>query len=161
MSKKETQNTEQTPEKIVTRYDRKMQRRKEQKEKALREARISRIVGIVLVALLVCIVASFPIRNWIALNGTYVEVNGEKITKVQFDYHYNISANNFINQYYSTYYYYFGIDLRGDLSTMMYSADLTWQDYFEQSSSRKYCPTSGTGKSRAGSRIYLRHYRRL
>lgn len=147
MSKKETQNTEQTPEKIVTRYDRKMQRRKEQKERARREARISRIVGIALVALLVCIVASFPIRNWIALNGTYVEVNGEKITKVQFDYHYNISANNFINQYYSTYYYYFGIDLRGDLSTMMYSADLTWQDYFEQLAVENIAQLQGLAKA--------------
>lgn len=147
MSKKEVQNTEQTPEKIVTRYDRKMQKRKEQKEKARREERLSRIAGIALLVLLVCIVASFPIRNWMALNGTYIEVNGEKITKVQFDYHYNIAANNFINQNYAMYYYYFGIDLTGDLSAMRYSADLTWQDYFEQLAVENIAQVQGLSKA--------------
>ena len=32
MSKKQTQNTDQAPEKVVTKYDLKMQRRKEEKE---------------------------------------------------------------------------------------------------------------------------------
>ena len=57
------ENTGQEPEKIVTKYDLKMQRRKEEKEKAAREEKISRITGILVVAALVCIVASFPIRN--------------------------------------------------------------------------------------------------
>ena len=60
MPKKETQNTGQEPEKIVTKYDLKMQRRKEEKEKAAREEKVSRIIGILVVVALACIVLSFP-----------------------------------------------------------------------------------------------------
>lgn len=128
----EKQDAGQKPEKIVTRYDRKVQRRKEQKEKELRDKRIAQVVGIVLAAVIVCIIASFPIRTWISLNGTYIEVNGEKVTRVEFDYNYNLVANSFINQYYTTYYYYFGVDLTGDLSQQMYSDTLTWKDHFDE-----------------------------
>jgi len=132
MPKKETESTEQKPEKVVTKYDLKMQRRKEQKEKELREKRISTIIGMVAVAAVVCLVASFPIRSWITVNGTYIEVGGEKVTRPEFDYNYGLVSNNFISQYYTTYLYYLGVDLTGDLSTQMYSSTLTWQDYFDQ-----------------------------
>lgn len=141
MSKREKQNASQSaerqegvrePEKIVTRYDRKMQKRKEQKQKELRDKRIGQILGAVLLVALVCIVASFPIRTWMNLNGTYIQVNGNKITKVEYDYNYGLVSNNFINQYYTTYLYYFGVDLSGDLSTQMYSDTLTWKDHFDE-----------------------------
>ena len=57
MSKREKQNASQSaekqeggqkPEKIVTRYDRRMQRRKEQKQKELRDKRMGQIIGAVL-----------------------------------------------------------------------------------------------------------------
>ena len=126
------QDAGQKPEKIVTRYDRKVQRRKEQKEKELRDKRIAQIVGIALAAVLVCIIASFPIRTWISLNGTYIEVNGDKVTRVEYDYNYNLVVNSFVNQYYTTYLYYFGVDLTGDLSQQMYSDTLTWKDHFDE-----------------------------
>lgn len=128
---KSTENTEQKPEKIVTKYDLKVQRRKEQKEKALRDKRIGRVIGIVLAAALVCLVASFPIRNFLTINGTYVTVNGEKITRVEFDYNYHIAISNYASQY-GAYMSYFGLDLSGDLSRQMYSDTLTWKDYFEE-----------------------------
>lgn len=128
----EKQDAGQNPEKIVTKYDRKVQRREEEKAKAQRDKRISRIAGIVFVVVLACIVASFPIRTWMSLNGTYIEVNGEKVTKVEYDYNYSMVSSNFINQYYTTYLYYFGIDLTGDLSNQMYSDTLTWKDYFDE-----------------------------
>ena len=82
MSKKETQKAEQTPEKVVTKYDLKVRRRQELKEKEKREQRISKIVCIVMLAAVVCLVASFPIRNWLMVNGTYLQVDGEKISRV-------------------------------------------------------------------------------
>ena len=39
MSKKETQNADQAPEKVMTKYDLKMQRRKEEKERAEKSRR--------------------------------------------------------------------------------------------------------------------------
>lgn len=127
----EKKDAGQKPEKIVTSYDRKMQRRKEEKEKALRDKRIARATGIVFLVALVCIAASFPIRTWMSLNSTYVEINGEKITRVEYDYNYSMVSSNFISQYYTTYLY-FGVDLTGDLSKMMYSETLTWKDYFDE-----------------------------
>ncbi len=122
---------EQTEQKVMTKYDRKMQKRKEEKEKEKKEERISTILGIVFLVALVCLVASFPIRTYLATHETYVVINGEKVNKVEFDYVYNTTKNNYISQY-GSYLTYFGLDTSKDLSTQMYSDTLTWQDYFEQ-----------------------------
>ena len=136
MSKNEkvTENKEQkeqTEQKVMTKYDRKVQKRKEEKEKEKKEERISTAVGIVFLVALICLVASFPIRTYLATHETYVVINGEKVNKVEFDYAYNTSKNNYITQY-GSYLSYFGLDTSKDLSTQMYSDTLTWQDYFEQ-----------------------------
>lgn len=130
MSKK-PENTEQKKEKVVTKYDLKMQKRAEERKQAERERQMGRIIGVLAVLAVFCLVISFPIRTYLALNGTYIKVGGEKITKVEFDYNYNIVKNNYITQngYYLSM---FGMDLSGDLSQMMYSGTMTWQDYFEQ-----------------------------
>ena len=136
MSKNEkvTENKEQkeqTEQKVMTKYDRKVQKRKEEKEKEKKEERISTTVGIVFLVALVCLVASFPIRTYLATHETYVVISGEEVNKVEFDYAYNTSKNNYITQY-GSYLSYFGLDTSKDLSTQMYSDTLTWQDYFEQ-----------------------------
>ena len=133
MSKNEkvTENKEQTEQKVMTKYDRKVQKRKEEKEKEKKEERISTAIGIVVLVALVCLVASFPIRTYLATHETYVVVNGEAVNKVEFDYQYNLTKNNYIPQY-GSYLTYFGLDTSKDLSTQMYSDTLTWQDYFEQ-----------------------------
>lgn len=136
MSKNEkvTENKEQkeqTEQKVMTKYDRKVQKRKEDKEKEKKEERISTAVGIVFLVALVCLVASFPIRTYLATHETYVVINGEEVNKVEFDYVYNTSKNNYITQY-GSYLSYFGLDTSKDLSTQMYSETLTWKDYFEQ-----------------------------
>lgn len=136
MSKNEkvTENKEQkeqTEQKVMTKYDRKVQKRKEEKEKEKKEERISTAVGIVFLVALVCLVASFPIRTYLATHETYVVINGEEVNKVEFDYVYNTSKNNYITQY-GSYLSYFGLDTSKDLSTQMYSETLTWKDYFEQ-----------------------------
>lgn len=133
MSKNEkvTENKEQTEQKVMTKYDRKVQKRKEEKEKEKKEERISTAIGIVVLVALVCLVASFPIRTYLATHETYMVVNGEAVNKVEFDYQYNLTKNNYITQY-GSYLTYFGLDTSKDLSTQMYSDTLTWQDYFEQ-----------------------------
>ena len=130
-NEKDTENKEQTEQKVMTKYDRKVQKRKEEKEKEKKEERISTAIGIVVLVALVCLVASFPIRTYLATHETYVVVNGEAVNKVEFDYQYNLTKNNYITQY-GSYLTYFGLDTSKDLSTQMYSDTLTWQDYFEQ-----------------------------
>ncbi len=131
MSKKVSENTEEKQEKILTRYDLKMQRRAEEKKRAEKEKRMSTITGVVIVVALACLVASFPIRTYLTVNGTFVEVAGEKISRVEFDYNYNMIKNNYIaqNGYYMSM---FGVNLNGDLSAQMYSDTMTWKDFFEQ-----------------------------
>lgn len=51
-------------------------------------------------------------------------VNGEAVNKVEFDYQYNLTKNNYIVQH-GSYLTYFGLDTSKDLSTQMYSDTLT------------------------------------
>ncbi len=128
---KKKKNTAETPEKVLTRYDRKMQKREEQKRKEQRDKRIFSVVGIVLLVGLVCFVLSFPIRSWRSVYGTYIVAADEKVTRVEFDYNYSLVKNNYISQ--NAYMLsYFGLDLSGDLSTEMYSETMSWKDFFEE-----------------------------
>lgn len=129
MSKKVTENTEE--KKVMTKYDLKMQRKEEARKKARRDELVSRITGIAVVVLLFCLVISFPIRSYLTVNGTFIEVAGEKVSRLEFDYNYNLMRNSYITQN-SYYLSMFGVDLSGDLSTQMYTDTLTFQDYFEQ-----------------------------
>lgn len=136
MSEKETKkektlNKQETKEKVVTKYDLKVQRREEEKARAKKEKVTGNVLGIVIVAALFCLVVSFPIRRYLAVNGTFAKVNGEKISRVEFDYNYYISLNDYLNEY-GPYMSMFGMDLSGDLSTQMFSEELTFQDFFTQ-----------------------------
>ena len=128
-SKKEKE--QDTEKKIVTKYDLKVQRREEAKAKAKRERIVSNIVGIAVVVVLACVVASFPIRSYLAVNETYARVNGENISRVEFEYNYNVMLNSYINDY-GSYLSLLGLDLSGDLSKQMYSDELSFEDYFNQ-----------------------------
>ena len=130
MSKKE-KVTEQKEQKVMTKYDLKMQKRKEQKEKELREKRKSTIIGVAILVALVCLVASFPIRTYLAVNQTYVTVAGEKVSKLEFDYNYNMLYNNYMNTN-GSYLSYFGVDLSSNLDTQMYDDTMTWKDFFDK-----------------------------
>ena len=133
MSIKETktENVQDTEKKVITKYDLKVQRREEAKAKAKRDRIISNVVGVIIVAALACVVVSFPLRSYLAVNKTYAKVNGENISRVEFEYNYNVSLNNYINEY-GSYLSMMGLDLSGDLSNQMYSDELTFEDYFNQ-----------------------------
>ena len=130
-SQNKKQETAESKEKVVTRYDLKMQKRAEQKKKEEREKKITTVVGIIILIGLVCLVVSFPIRNWVTIHGTYITIGDDKVSKVEFDYNYNLVLNNYMSQN-----YYFlsllGLNLSGDLSQQMFSDTLTWKDFFEE-----------------------------
>lgn len=132
---KETNSTQeqevQTEKKVVTKYDLKVQRREQEKAKEKRDKQIGNVVGVLVVVALVCLVASFPIRTYLAIHETYVKVAGENISRVEFDYNYNVVSSNYISQY-GSYMSMFGYDLSGDLESMMYSDTLTFADYFAE-----------------------------
>ena len=118
-------------QKIVTRYDRKVQRRKEEELKEKKRKQISRVVGIVILAAIVIGLASIPVRNYAASHSTYITVGGHDITKVEFDYYYNLASSDYINTY-GTYLSYMGFNASGDYASQAYSDTMSWKDYFEQ-----------------------------
>ncbi|MDE6675165.1 MAG: hypothetical protein K2K19_10215 [Acetatifactor sp.] len=131
MSKKNNkQEAPQQESKVMTKYDRKMQAYQQQEKKAIIQKRRSNILGIAIVVIVAAFVLSFPIRNYVAVNGTYITVGGEKITKVEFDYHYAMAKSSFIAQY-SYYLSMMGMD-SSTIDSQMYSTDMTFKDYFEQ-----------------------------
>lgn len=130
MSKKDIV-TEQNEKKTMTKYDQKMQKRKEAQAKAKKQALKDKIIFSVIIVALICFIAYFPIRSFMAVNESFVKVKGEDISRVEFDYNYNVIKNNYLNTY-GSYLTAFGMDLSGDLSTMMFSETLTWEDYFEK-----------------------------
>lgn len=149
-SEKKKQESTESQEKVVTRYDLKMQRRAEQKKKEEREKKITTVAGILLVVGLVCLVASFPIRTWVTVHGTYITVGDEKVSRVEFDYNYNLVLNNYMSQN-----FYFlsliGLDLSGDLSRQMFSETLTWKDFFEEMAVDNLMRTKALKKEMASS----------
>ena len=130
MSQKDTLQKE-TSQKIVTKYDRKVQRRKEAERKAKQRAKIEKTIGIVILALIVIGLLSIPVRKQIATHSTYIKVGDHEITRVEFDYYYNLAKTDYINTY-GSYLSYMGLNIYGDLSTQPYNATMSWKDYFDQ-----------------------------
>ncbi len=131
MSNKNTQQeAPQQESRVMTKYDRKMQAYQEQERKAKAQKQRGNIIGVAIVVIVAAFVLSFPIRNYMAVNGTYITVGGEKVTKVEFDYHYAMARTSFLAQ--SSYYLsMMGMDA-SNIDNQMYSTDLTFRDYFEQ-----------------------------
>lgn len=116
--------------KIQTKYDKKVERRKQEAEKEKREKRRNCMIGIGVVVLLVAFVASFPIRSAIALQKPFVTINGEAVTQVEFDYNRALAKANFLNEN-SSYFSMFGLDM-SIIETQMYNEQLSFADYFDQ-----------------------------
>lgn len=130
MSEKENSQKE-AAQKIVTKYDRKVQRRKEEELKEAKRKKINRIAGIVILVLVVAGLLSIPVRKYIATNSTYITVGGHDITQVEFDYYYSLASNDYINTY-GSYLSYMGLDINGDFASQAYSDTMSWKDYFDQ-----------------------------
>lgn len=130
MSKKETEN--KNTEKVMTKYDLKMQRRAEEKAKEKREKLISTIVSIAIVVALAALVISIPVSKHMTLNGTYITVADQKINKVEYDFHYYQVKANYLAQYGSMLSAYMGIDIESNFDNEMYSETMTWGDFFDE-----------------------------
>ena len=129
MNNKSSKVELQKSEKIITKYDKKVQKRREEEAKAVRTKKIASISAIIV---LVAILAGSSIGLWMnyeSIHGEYIVVGEESVNKIEYDYYYHTSLNNFVSQY-SSYLSYFGLDTSKDLSQQSYSDTLTWDDYF-------------------------------
>lgn len=117
-------------EKKMTKYDLKVQRRKEAEAQAKKDDKIYKIVMAVIILFFVGFIAYFPIRNTINLYTPYFSVNGEGVSKIEFDYNYALAKNSYLNEngYYLSM---FGMDV-STIDSQMYDDTMTFADYFSQ-----------------------------
>lgn len=119
------------PEKKMTKYDLKMQRRQEEERKAKKEKTIIKTGCILAVVICVCIAAWKFYDNYQEKHGPYITVGSHEIQKAEFDYYYYSSLNSFVSTY-GSYLSYFGLDTSKPLDQQQYSDTMTWDDYFQQ-----------------------------
>ena len=106
-----------TEEKIVTKYDKKVQKKQEQERRD----------------------ATAAWMNYDKIHNEYIDVDGDKISKIEFDFYYSMTKQNILNQelfsgmtYGSYFASYMGYDTSKSDSSQTYggNSDYTWYDYF-------------------------------
>ena len=121
----------QKPEKKLTKYDLKMQRRREEALRQQRTARYSAIAGVVVVLIVVAVLAIKIYGGYQDKHGTYVTVGEHEVQRAEYEYYYYSSINS-LYSYYGNYLSYMGLDLSQPLDQQTYMDDMTWKDYFDQ-----------------------------
>ena len=114
-----------------TRYDMRMERRRQLEAKKERNHKIT--IGVI-AAIVVCIVLAIGAKvygKYQEVNGAYISIGDHEITKGEFDYYYNNSYYSYVNNY-GQYISYFGLDTSKPLDQQSYSDTMTWKDYFEE-----------------------------
>ena len=96
MAGKEAPKKEEA-QKIVTRYDRKVQRRKEAELKEKKQKQLDKLLGILLAAVIVIAIAAIPVNKYLASHATYITVGGHDITRVEYDYYFNLANSQYMN----------------------------------------------------------------
>lgn len=117
--------------KVMTNYDKKVLRRQQEEAKRKRNVIITKISCVIAVILVMIGIASYFVIRHNNAYGEYISVGDNKISKIEFDFYDNTTANNFISSY-SSYLSYIGLDTTKSFDSQNYSTDLTWADYFDQ-----------------------------
>lgn len=128
--------TEEKNDKVMTKYERKLEKRKadaEEEKKSWQRFKVgSIIVAAVLVVAILGSIAMNAYDNYAALHKAYITVGDHEVTEVEFDYYFYNSVNSYLDTY-GEYVAMFGLDTTTPLDQQMYSEELTWADYFDES----------------------------
>ena len=85
--------------KVITKYDKKVIEKKRKEAEARRNMKIFKISAIIALVAIVMGIASY----FVVINndkyGEYITVGDNKISKMEFDYYYNSTANQFVTTY--------------------------------------------------------------
>ena len=129
--------TEEQSDKVVTRYDRRMEKRKKEEEKERRSWLRFRIISsVILAAIAVAIIFSLATSfysRYQVLNQTYFKVGEHDVTRLEYNYYFNNSYNNYLSMY-GSYASIMGLDTATPLDEQTYpgNENMTWKDYFDQ-----------------------------
>lgn len=130
----------ETTEKVMTSYDKKVQRRKEEEKKEQARKKQSKIISAVVIVALIAFIAYFPISKAVAVHSTYMKVGDYKVTETEFAYYYNMGVNSFVSQY-GSFLPYMGLNVNKDFAEQQYSENATWDDYFQESAAQNLTQT--------------------
>lgn len=126
-------------EKIVTKYDRKVQKRQEE---ALKAKRHKKIFAIAAVVVLIAALTGAVVGGWVTYNRVYHEfiaVDEDPVSEIEFDFYYSLTKQSILSQQLSetmTYAQYLqsymGYDAGKADKAQQYAASAgnTWYDYF-------------------------------
>lgn len=122
-------------DKPMTKYDRKVEARKKEAAREKRNSIIFRTICILFLAGIIGTAGYFSVKQYIAFHTatteTYVAAGEHDITKLEYDYYFNSTVNNFVNNY-SYFLSAMGLDTTKPFDEQQYSEEMTWQEYFEQ-----------------------------
>ena len=132
------QETAQTQEKVLTKYDKKVQRRKEEEKKEKKNKKIAKIIGCAVAVCAVIGIGAAVWNNYNKVHTEYISVGDEKISQIDFDFYYAMSKQDMLNQtlygamtYQSYFESYMGYDSSVSDKKQKYTqSDNTWYDYF-------------------------------
>lgn len=122
---------EKTAEKKMTKYDRKMQARKEAKEREKRQNLITRITAIAVLALIIIILVAVPLTKRISAKGEYIRIGDHSVSKIEYDFYYGYGVNSYLTQY-SQILSLIGLDTTKSFASQNFDENTTWQQYFDQ-----------------------------
>ncbi len=126
-------------EKIVTRYDKKMEKRRAEAKREARNRKIAKISTIVILAALVVALVTTLVINLDRIYREYIKVDGESVNQVEFDFYYSLTKGNILNQqlagsmtYLDYFEAYLGYDSSKSDKKQTYDSGngYTWYDYF-------------------------------
>ncbi len=130
-------NNNAASEKVVTKYDRKMQKRKEEQRKEAKRRFITKWVCIAVIAGIILGSGTAIGLKLNSIYNNYIKVNDDKISQIEFDFYYGIAKTNNLNttlygsMTYGDYYTsYMGYKTSQSDKSQEYSTDYTWYDFF-------------------------------
>ncbi|MGL5435141.1 MAG: hypothetical protein ACRDBO_07040 [Lachnospiraceae bacterium] len=132
---KNQKQDEELQKKPATRYDQKMERRKIEAEKNAKNEKAFNLACIaacvVVVAAIAVGVTTSVINKNKAINDTYIKVGDHEITRLEYEYYFQSSSNNYINTY-GSFLSYMGLDVNKDYADQPYSDTMSWKDAFDE-----------------------------
>ena len=94
-----TPMTQENTEKKMTKYDRKMQARKEAEIREKRQRRLTQITAAVIIALVVIIAVAVPIGKKASARMEYIRIGNHSIDRIDYDFMYSYFSSYTLNMY--------------------------------------------------------------
>lgn len=140
---------EGTAGKTMTKYDRKMQARKEAEAREKRQRTVTRIAAIIVIALIAIIAIAMPVGKRINAKSEYIRIGNHSLSKIDYDFYYGYSVNSYLSAY-AQILPYIGLDTTKSFDSQSFDETMTWQQYFNQlavSSARQYLALADDAKA--------------